>query len=103
MAAWLDDVITEKSLLHPGHAACAGCGPAINMRHFLGALNAAAPDRKIVLVVPASCWSIITGAWPFTSFGISVSLAPFASAAAEASGIKSALRQRGLGDTHVVV
>jgi len=103
MAAWLDEVINEEPLLFPGHTACAGCGPAINMRHFLGALNAATPDRKIVLVVPASCWSIITGAWPFTSFGVSVSLAPFASAAAEASGIKSALRQRGLGDTHVVV
>ncbi len=103
MAAWLDDVINEEPLLHPGHTACAGCGPAINMRHFLGALSAATPDRKIVLVVPASCWSIITGAWPVSSFGVSVSLAPFASAAAEASGIKSALRQRGLGDTHVVV
>jgi pyruvate/2-oxoacid:ferredoxin oxidoreductase beta subunit len=103
MAAWLDDVINEEPLLFPGHTACAGCGPAINMRHFLGALSAATPDRKIVLVVPASCWSIIAGAWPFTSFGVSVSLAPFASAAAEASGIKSALRQRGLGDTHVVV
>jgi 2-oxoisovalerate ferredoxin oxidoreductase beta subunit len=103
MAAWLDEVINEEPLIFPGHTACAGCGPAINMRHFLGALSAATPDRKIVLVIPASCWSIITGAWPFTAFGVSVSLAPFASAAAEASGIKSALRQRGLGDTHVVV
>ena len=103
MSAWLDEVINEEPLIYPGHAACAGCGPAINMRHFLGALTAADPDRKIVLVIPASCWSIIAGAWPVSSFGVTVSLAPFASAAAEASGIKSALRQRGLGDTHVVV
>jgi pyruvate/2-oxoacid:ferredoxin oxidoreductase beta subunit len=103
MAVWLDNVLKDEQLIYPGHAACAGCGPAINMRHFLGALTAATPDRKIVLVIPASCWSIITGAWPVTSFGVTASLAPFASAAAEASGIKSALRQRGLGDTHVVV
>jgi pyruvate/2-oxoacid:ferredoxin oxidoreductase beta subunit len=73
------------------------------MRHFLGALKAATPDREIVLVIPASCWTIIAGAWPVSAFGVSVYLTPFASAAAEASGIKAALRQRGLGDTHVVV
>ena len=103
MSAWLDEVISEEPLLYPGHAACAGCGPAINMRHFLGALQAATPERKIVLVVPASCWTIIAGAWPVSAFAVSVYLTPFASAAAEASGIKAALRHRGLGDTHVVV
>jgi pyruvate/2-oxoacid:ferredoxin oxidoreductase beta subunit len=103
VAVWLDEVIQEESLLYPGHAACAGCGPAVNMRHFLGALTAATPGREIVLVIPASCWTIIAGAWPVSAFGVSVYLTPFASAAAEASGIKSALRQRGLADTHVVV
>jgi pyruvate/2-oxoacid:ferredoxin oxidoreductase beta subunit len=103
MAAWLDSVISEEPLLFPGHAACAGCGPAVNMRHVLGALTAAAPDRRIVLVIPASCWTIIAGAWPVNAFGVTVSLTPFASAAAEASGIKAALRLRGLGDTQVVV
>lgn len=103
MAVWLDEVIQEESLLYPGHAACAGCGPAVNMRHFLGALTAATPGREVVLVIPASCWTIIAGAWPVSAFGVSVYLTPFASAAAEASGIKSALRQRGLGDAQVVV
>jgi pyruvate/2-oxoacid:ferredoxin oxidoreductase beta subunit len=103
VSVWLDEVINEEPLLYPGHAACAGCGPAINMRHFLGALQAATPERKIVLVIPASCWTIIAGAWPVSAFGVSVYLTPFASAAAEASGIKAALRHRGVGDTHVVV
>ena len=103
MAVWLDEVINEEPLIFPGHAACAGCGPAVNMRHFLGALKAATPEREIVLVIPASCWTIIAGAWPVSAFGVSTYLTPFASAAAEASGIKAALRQRGLGDTHVVV
>ena len=103
MPAWLDDVLAEEPLLLPGHAACAGCGPAINIRHVLDALAAATPDAGMVLVIPASCWTIIAGAWPVSAFGCSVYLTPFASAAAEASAIKAALRLRGLGDTQVVV
>jgi pyruvate/2-oxoacid:ferredoxin oxidoreductase beta subunit len=103
MAAWLEEIVSEEKLLLPGHTACAGCGPAINIRHVLGGLAAAAPQSKIVLVVPASCWTIIAGIWPVNAFGVSVYLTPFASAAAEASGIKAALRLRGLGDATVVV
>ena len=44
MAAWLDEIVSEDRLLLPGHGACAGCGPAINIRHVLGGLAAAAPD-----------------------------------------------------------
>jgi len=103
VAAWLDEIVTEEKLLLPGHSACAGCGPAINVRHVLGALAAAAPESKTVLVIPASCWTIIAGIWPVNAFDVAVHLTPFASAAAEASAIKAALRLRGLGDTNVVV
>ena len=103
MAVWLDEVAGEERLLLPGHAACAGCGPAINIRHVLGALAAAKPGTKTVLVIPASCWTIIAGIWPVNAFRVAVHLAPFASAASEAAGIKAALRLRGLGDTNVVV
>jgi pyruvate ferredoxin oxidoreductase beta subunit/2-oxoisovalerate ferredoxin oxidoreductase beta subunit len=102
-AVWLDEVVSEERLLHSGHAACAGCAPAINVRHVLGALAAARPQSKTVLVIPASCWTIITGVWPVSTFGVSVYLTPFASAAAEAAGIKASLRLRGRGDTNVVV
>ena len=103
MVAWLEEIVSEDKLLHSGHAACAGCGPAINVRHVLGALAAAKPESKLVLVIPASCWTIIAGIWPVNAFGVTVHLTPFASAAAEASGIKAALRLRGHGDTQVVV
>ena len=103
MAAWLDDVVGEERLLLPGHAACAGCGPAINVRHVLGALAAAAPERETVLVIPASCWTIVAGIWPVSAFRVAVHLTPFASAPAEASAIKAALRLRGKGETNVVV
>ena len=103
MPAWLDEVVSEERLLHPGHAACAGCGPAINIRHVLGALAAARPESRIVLVVPASCWTIIAGVYPVNAFGVAVHLTPFASSAAEASGIRAALRLRGIDDALVVV
>lgn len=103
MSAWLEEIVNEERLLLPGHSACAGCGPAINIRHVLGALAAAAPERKTVLVIPASCWTVIAGIWPVNAFGVTVHLTPFASAAAEASGLKAAFRLRGLDDTNVVV
>lgn len=103
VAAWLDEIVTEERALLPGHAACAGCGPAINIRHVLGALAAAAPASKTVLVVPASCWTIIAGVWPAAAFDVAVHLTPFASAAAEASAIKAGLRLRGDDRTNVVV
>ncbi|HET7567408.1 MAG TPA: thiamine pyrophosphate-dependent enzyme [Gaiellaceae bacterium] len=102
MATWLDEVVSEERQLLPGHAACAGCGPAINVRHLLGALHAAAPERETVLVIPASCWTIIAGIWPVNAFHCAVHLTPFASAPAEASGIKAALRLRGQ-DANVVI
>jgi pyruvate ferredoxin oxidoreductase beta subunit len=103
VSAWVDEVVSEERLLLPGHAACAGCGPAITIRHVLGGLAAATPGSKIVLVIPASCWTIIAGIWPVNAFGVTVHLTPFASAAAEASGLKAALRLRGRDDVHVVV
>jgi pyruvate/2-oxoacid:ferredoxin oxidoreductase beta subunit len=103
VAAWLEDIVAEKRLLSEGHSACAGCGPAINIRHVLGGIAAALPRTKIVLVIPSSCWTIIAGIFPVDAFGIPVYLTPFASSAAEASGIKAALRLRGLNDTTVVV
>ena len=103
MAAWLEEIVGEEKLLHAGHAACAGCAPAIAVRHVLDGLAAATPNARTVIVIPASCWTIIAGVWPSTPFEVTVHLTPFASAAAEASAIKAALRLRGLGDTHVVV
>jgi 2-oxoisovalerate ferredoxin oxidoreductase beta subunit len=103
MPVWLEEMVSEEKLLLPGHTACAGCGPAINIRHVLGGLAAAAPESKIVLVIPASCWTIIAGVFPVSAFGVSVHLTPFASAPAEASGIKAALRLRGIEDSIVVV
>lgn len=93
----------EEHQLLPGHAACAGCGHAITVRHLLGALAEATSCAQTVLVIPPSCWTVIAGIWPVNTFRLAVHLTPFASAAAEAAGIKAALRLQGHEETNVVV
>ena len=91
------DFVPEFELFVPGHTACPGCGAALAMRHFLKVLG---PDT--VVVVPACCWAIIAGAFPYTSLIVPGTNTAFACAAAVASGIKAALRKRKSPDTHVL-
>lgn len=91
-------VVPEEEYLYPGHLACTGCGPAITLRHLLKAIGG-----NMVLVVPASCWAVLAGLYPKTTFKIATYLTTFASAAAEASAIRHALDKEGKRDTHVVV
>jgi len=81
-----------------GHLACAGCGAAISMRLALKALG-----EKTVLVIPASCWSIIPGSWPYSSFRVNVIHAGFVTGGATASGVRAALDIRGDHESVVAV
>jgi pyruvate/2-oxoacid:ferredoxin oxidoreductase beta subunit len=81
-----------------GHLACAGCGAAISMRLTLKALG-----EKTVMVLPASCWSIAPGFWPYSSFRITAVHAGFVTGGATASGVRAALDVRGDHETQVVV
>jgi len=89
--------LSKEEYLLKGHAACAGCGPAISIRLLFKALG-----NKIMIVVPACCSTIIQGSYPYTSFAVPVQNIVFESAAAAASGIVAALHQRKLGDITVV-
>ncbi len=80
-----------------GHIACAGCGLAIALRLLFKALG-----RKVILVVPACCSSVIPGPYPFTSFAVPVQNIVFEATGAAASGIAAALRKKGIGDVTVV-
>ena len=84
--------------LGQGHLACAGCGAAISMRLTLKALG-----EKTVLVIPASCWSIIPGSWPYSSFLVNVIHAGFVTGGATASGVRAALDIRGDHESVVAV
>jgi pyruvate/2-oxoacid:ferredoxin oxidoreductase beta subunit len=77
-------------LLTPGHTACQGCGAALAMRLALQALG----DQTIV-VIPACCWSIIAGPFPYTSLRVPVIHTAFEAAGAVSSGVRAALDMTG--------
>ncbi|RLE76840.1 MAG: pyruvate synthase subunit beta [Thermoprotei archaeon] len=94
--------MTVKSLpreeyLLPGNASCPGCPAALGLRMLGKAL-----EGKAILVVPASCTSIIQGPYPRTSVRLPLLNVIFASAAATASGIAAALEALGKKGVHVV-
>lgn len=89
--------IPERELMYPGHVACPGCGATIAMRLALKALG-----EDVVMVIIASCWSIIAGPFPYSSLQVPTLHSAFATGGATASGIKAALEMRGHPDTTVV-
>ncbi|MDI7274929.1 MAG: thiamine pyrophosphate-dependent enzyme [Anaerolineae bacterium] len=89
--------IPERELLHSGHVACPGCGAAIAMRLALKALG----DDLVVIIV-ASCWSIIAGPFPYSSLKVPTLHSAFETGGSAASGVKAALRKRGHPDTTVM-
>ena len=90
--------IPSIEILGHGHLACAGCGAAVAMRLTLKALG-----EKTVMVFPASCWSIVPGSWPYSSYRITAVHAGFVTGAATASGVRAALDVRGDDETLVAV
>ncbi|MBI5014405.1 MAG: 3-methyl-2-oxobutanoate dehydrogenase subunit beta [Deltaproteobacteria bacterium] len=81
----------------PGHLACAGCGAAVAMRFVLKGLG----DRAI-LVLPACCWTIIGGPFPYSALRVPVLHTAFETGGAAASGVRAALDRRGDTETQVV-
>ena len=89
--------LPKEEYLLKGHAACAGCGPAISLRLLFKALG-----NRIIMVVPACCTTVIQGPYPFTSSAVPLQNILFESTGAAASGITAALHQRELDDITVV-
>src|SRR5512136_1162605 len=92
----IKDLPKEEYLLK-GHAACAGCGPAISLRLLFKALG-----NKVMLVVPACCTTVIQGPYPYTSSAVPLQNILFESTGAAASGIVAALKARKLQGITVV-
>ncbi|MBI2787064.1 MAG: 3-methyl-2-oxobutanoate dehydrogenase subunit beta [Elusimicrobia bacterium] len=89
--------IPQTELMSSGHLACQGCGATMAMRYALKGLG----DRT-VMVVPACCWTVISGANPRSSINLPLLHSPFAAAAATATGVKAGLVSRGDKETTVV-
>jgi pyruvate/2-oxoacid:ferredoxin oxidoreductase beta subunit len=93
----MDAELMERELMHPGHVGCPGCGAAIAMRFLLKALG-----DKVVMVIPACCWSIIAGPYPQSTLKTPIIHCAFETAASTASGVRAALDMLGDTETKVV-
>jgi pyruvate ferredoxin oxidoreductase beta subunit/2-oxoisovalerate ferredoxin oxidoreductase beta subunit len=93
----LQQKISDKDYMYPGHVACPGCGAAIAMRFALKALG-----EKTMMVIPACCWGVIAGPYPQTSLKVPILHTAFATAGATASGLRAALDMKEDTETTVV-
>lgn len=89
--------LPEGEILRTGHMACPGCGAALGMRYALKALG---PDTYVV--IPACCWSIISGPYPHFALDVPVIHVAFETAAISAAGVRAGLDARGKTDATVL-
>jgi pyruvate/2-oxoacid:ferredoxin oxidoreductase beta subunit len=89
--------IPEREIMCSGHKACQGCGATIAMRYALKALG-----PRTMLAIPACCWAVIDGPFPYSAAGVPLFHCAFETAAITASGIRAGLDMRGIKDVNVV-
>jgi len=89
--------IPEEEVLGRGHMACIGCGVPLAMKFMLKALG-----KKTIIVVPACCYSVIDGVYPYSASGVTFIHVPIPSAAAVSCGIRAALDMINDTETQVV-
>lgn len=89
--------VPQEELLESGHLACQGCGATLAMKYALKALG-----KRVIVVVPACCWTIIDGPFPHHALKVSFFHTAFETAASAAAGIRAGLDMKGLEDVHVM-
>lgn len=94
----IGELVPHDDLMTSGHLACPGCAAPLAMRMVLKAMG-----PNTVVVMPASCWSIIAGPWPQSTLRVPVYHTAFATGGAVASGVRAALDVRAETDTAVMV
>ena len=88
--------LPPEEYMNSGHLACQGCGATLAMRYALKALG-----QKTALCIPACCWSVIDGPFPYSSLEVPIFHCAFETAASSASGVKAGLEM--VGDTETTV
>ncbi len=91
------DRIGKDEWMEPGHVACQGCGATLAMRLALKALG-----NRTVVTIPACCWTVIDGPFPQHALQIPLFHTAFETAAIAATGIRAAMRMRGIEDVTVM-
>lgn len=89
--------IPEEEIMNPGHLACQGCGATMAMRYTLKVYG-----RDTMLTIPACCWAVIDGPFPYTAVGVPLFHTAFETAAIMASGLKAGLEMQGNKSTNVI-
>ena len=89
--------VPDQEWMTPGHVACPGCGAPMAVRYALKALGG-----NTVLIIVASCWSIIAGPFPYSAVKVPLLHSLFETGGSTASGVKAGLEVRGLKDTTVM-
>lgn len=80
-----------------GHTGCQGCGAMLAMRYALKALG-----KNTMIVIPACCWVVAIGPFPYSALEVPVFASAFACAASTAAGIKAGLEMQGKREINVV-
>jgi pyruvate/2-oxoacid:ferredoxin oxidoreductase beta subunit len=89
--------LPAEELMSPGHLACQGCGATLAMRYMLKALG-----QRTVLCIPACCWAVIDGPYPYSCLESPIYHCAFETAASTATGVKAGLEMTGDTETTVV-
>ncbi|MCP4687243.1 MAG: pyruvate synthase subunit beta [Desulfobacterales bacterium] len=89
--------MTKEELVQPGGLSCQGCAGAVAMKLALKGLG-----RRTVVVMPACCWSVIAGPYPYSALRLPFLHVPFETAAVAASGVRAAFDMRGEKDVLVM-
>ena len=89
--------LPEEELMAPGHVGCLGCGGCHAMRYTLKATGS-----RTIISIPACCWAVMPGVYPNTCFRIPHINTAFEVTGASISGIRAALKARGIEDVTVI-
>jgi len=89
--------LPDEEYLLSGNRTCAGCGLAVALRYISKAL-----EGQAILVVPASCLTVLGGMYPVSSVRMPWLNVAFPSTAASASGVAAGLKALGKTGTTVV-
>jgi pyruvate/2-oxoacid:ferredoxin oxidoreductase beta subunit len=87
----------QKELMTSGHLACPGCGGALAMRMALKELG-----EDLVVVIPACCWAVIPGPFPYSNMKVPLMHTAFETTGAVISGVRAALDIQGKTETQVM-
>ncbi len=89
--------IPREEYVVGGHMGCLGCGAALALRFLLKGLG-----PRTILSIPACCWAVLSGAYPWAQLGVPFVNTAFESTGASMAGIRAALEVRGVEDVAVV-